>query len=86
MEATKTCPECGSEYAARASTCADCHVALVWRRERPRPPRAGLGDPWVALPEGPAGLLVEGLAWAPALLPKVRQREWPVRMAAQSSP
>jgi ribosomal protein L40E len=59
MEPTKTCPECGSEYTARAQSCADCHVALVWRRERPRPIRAGQGDPWAALPDGPAGLLIE---------------------------
>lgn len=56
---TKTCPECGADYTPRALSCADCHVALVWKRERPRPAQAGFGDPWAALPEGMAGLLVE---------------------------
>ena len=56
---TKTCPECGAEYNARAMACADCHVALVWRRDRARPARAGRGDPWSELPPGPAGLLIE---------------------------
>lgn len=54
---TRTCPECGAEYTARAMACADCRVALVWKRERPA--RAGQGDPWAALPPGPAGLLIE---------------------------
>lgn len=56
---TKTCPECGVDYTPRALSCADCHVALVWKRERPRPAQAGFGDPWATLPEGMAGLLVE---------------------------
>lgn len=58
---TKTCPECGAEYTPRALDCADCGVALVWKRERgrERPVLAGGDDPWAALPPGPAGLLVE---------------------------
>lgn len=56
---TKTCPECGAEYTPRALTCADCNVALVLKRERTRPARAGGDDPWAALPPGPAGLLIE---------------------------
>jgi len=37
MERVKICPQCGAEYYPDILECADCHVALQWAQEIPRP-------------------------------------------------
>ncbi len=59
MQQNKVCPECGAEYTPRAQMCADCGVPLEWLRERAPLPPGAPGDPWLNLPPGVAGLVIE---------------------------
>lgn len=59
-EPTKTCPDCGGEYAPHGQVCAKCGKALVWVKEGkipvPPPPEDEAG---VCLREGRVGYIRE---------------------------